>query len=217
MEKKEEKIKSFSIDWALAQKIFEPEKKRILDELKEKVKRYPYLEEVLAILAAGVLVSACLVMPGLPIVFKPFIWEGKGYERKRFSQVLKRLHKQKLVEVVEVDGAPVVRITQGGMIKALSFKLEKMEIKKPKRWDRKWRVVIFDIPEKKKFYRDIFRNHLKNLGFFRLQESVFVYPYPCFDEIEFLRQIYRVGFGVTYILAEKIEGEEKIKDFFNLI
>ncbi|MFZ5366596.1 MAG: CRISPR-associated endonuclease Cas2 [Patescibacteria group bacterium] len=213
---KSQTLKPTNINWELAEKIFAPEKKDILAALREKGERYPYFKEILAILAAGTLVSACLVMPGLPLIFKPFLWEGKEYKRKRLGQVLKRLHKQKLVEVVEVEGAPVVRITQNGMVKALNFKLGQMEIKKPKSWDRKWRIVIFDIPEIQRAYRDIFRQHLKNLGFYRLQESVFVYPYPCFDEVEFLRQIYQVGFGVSYILAEKIEGQRRLEEFFSL-
>lgn len=54
------------------------------------------------------------------------------------------------------------------------------------------------------------------MGFYMLQKSVWVHPYPCFDEIEFLRQVYNVGINVTYILAEKIENAEDLKDHFKL-
>ena len=204
------------IDWEKAVKLFEPEKENLFKQLGKELDKYPHVKEVLTILAAGALLSACLVMPGLPRILKPFIWQERGYRRKRLGQILKRMHEQKLVEVAEIDGTPVVRITQKGMTKALSFKLEEMRIKKPKTWDRKWRIIVFDIPEKAKTFREIFRYRLKGLGFYRLQDSVFVHPYPCFEEIEFLRQIYGVEVGVTYILAEKVEGHEFLKDHFRL-
>jgi len=54
------------------------------------------------------------------------------------------------------------------------------------------------------------------MGFYMLQKSVWVYPYPCFDEIEFLRQIYKVEINVTYILAKSIENSEYLADNFQL-
>lgn len=207
---------SLKVVWEKAVKLFEPEKESLFQQLEKKIGEYPYVKEILTILAAGTFLSACLVMPGLPRILKPFIWQEKGYRRKRLGQVLKRMRKQKLVEITEIEGTPVVRITQKGMTRALSFKLEEMKIKKPKAWDKKWRMVVFDIPEKLKTLREIFRDRLKSLGFFRLQDSVFIHPYPCFDEIEFLRQLYGVEIGVTYILAERVEGQESLKDHFSL-
>lgn len=201
------------VDWEKAVKLFEPEKENLFKQLGKEIDKYPYVKEVLTILAAGAFLSACLVMPGLPRILKPFIWQERGYRRKRLSQVLKRMREQKLVEVAEIEGTLVVRITQKGMTKALSFKLEGMKIKKQKSWDRKWRIVIFDIPEKLKTFREVFRERLKNLEFYRLQDSVFIHPYPCFDQIEFLRQLYGVEIGVTYILAEKVEGQEFLRGF----
>ena len=54
-------------------------------------------------------------------------------------------------------------------------------------------MVIFDIPEKKRMVRDIIREHLKTIGFKKLQQSVFVFPYPCEQEILALADIYGVS------------------------
>lgn len=212
----EEKLALKDVNWEKVAKIFEPEKKTILELLKREVDRYPYTREVLYLLAAGALLGGTILFPCLPKIVAPLLGEWNGYQRGRLNQTLKRLKRQKLVEIEEKDGEQIVKITQKGKVRALKYKLEEMKIKKPKAWDKKWRLVIFDISEKKKWFREIFRERLKILGLLRLQESVYVYPHPCFDEIEFLRQIYDVPFEVKYVVAEKIEEEEDLKRHFNL-
>ncbi len=91
-----------------------------------------------------------------------------------------------------------------------------MEIPKMKKWDGKWRVFLFDIPENKKKFRDIFRSHLKKLGFFEFQKSVFVHPFDCENELEFLIEFYNIRANVRFILAEKIDNELHMKNHFNL-
>lgn len=204
------------VDWEKAHKIFYNEKENLLSSVKRGVERYPYVKEILITLAAGTLLSAAVVMPGLPKVLVPFMWQGRGYRRRRLAQVVKRLKKRKLVEVVETKNGPVVKITKDGLTKALAYKLDEMAIRRPGRWDKKWRIVVFDVLEKKKNARDAFREQLKRLGFYQLQESVFVHAFPCFDEVEFLRQIYGIGEGVTYILAQKIEGQTNLQRIFKV-
>lgn len=205
------------IDWEKMAPIFEPEKKNILDQLRQKGERYPQIKELLYLLAGGVFFSASLIMPGLPRLIGSFSEDWEGYQKKRLSQNLKRLKKQKLVKIYQEGEYQVVKITQKGKARALKYKLEEMEIKKPKSWDRKWRLVVFDIAEKLSSARNFFRRQLRQLGFFPLQESVFVYPYPCFDQIEFLRYVFNLGEeDVRYVVAQEIEGEEELKDYFDL-
>lgn len=170
------------VDWEKAYKIFYSEREDILQSLKREVNRYPYVKEILLILAAGTVISAALLMPGLGRVLNPSLWQGRGYRKDRLRQVLKRMQMQKIVEVAETKDGPVVRITQNGITKALKYKLEDMEIKR-KSWDGKWRVVVFDIPEINKKARDEFRKRLKQAGFFPLQESVFVHAFPLYASL----------------------------------
>lgn len=204
------------IDWEKAYKIFYNDKENILHALRRETERYPYIREILIILAAGMLFSAALLMPGLAKILPRSSWDGKGYRRYRLGQTLKRLKKQKLIEVVETKDGPVVKITENGMTKALRYKLDEMEVKRRDQWDRKWRLVIFDIPEGKRRLRDGFRDRLRQLGFYQLQKSVFVHAFPCFDEVEFLRQVYGVGIEVTRIVAKEIEGEKRLREFFKI-
>jgi len=205
-----------AVEWEKVAKIFEPEKESILKRIEREIDRYPYAKEILYFLAGGGLLAACLVSPGLPLVLKPFIYSGKGYQRSRLKQTLRRLKRQKLVEVAETEDGMVVRITKEGKVRALRYKLDEMQIKKPKKWDKKWRIIIFDIPEKRKGFRDVFRKYLKQLGLYCLQRSVYVYPFPCFDEIEYLRQIFEVGLNVTYVVAETVEEDDYLRFKFRL-
>lgn len=205
------------IDWNNYQKIFEKDKESIFKSLENELDRYPYSKEILSLLAGGVLISAVLLMPGIGNVFASTAWSGKGYKRKRLKQTLNRFRKQKFVEVVENEaGRGFLRITKEGMKKALSFKLDEINVKKQKRWDKKWRIVIFDISDKRKALRDEFRVRLKQMGFYPLQRSVYVHAYPCFDQVEFLRHIFGVDIEVTYIEATKVEGQDDLREFFKL-
>ena len=91
-----------------------------------------------------------------------------------------------------------------------------MKIKKPVQWDNKWRVVVFDIPEKIKKAREAVRECLKNLGFYEFQKSVFVHPYNCKDEIEYLIEFYDLRKFIRFIVAESLDNELHIKKHFGL-
>lgn len=210
------KLELEKIDWDKTEKIFTNDKRDYLETLEKDKKRNPQTKEILTILAGGAIIGLSFVFPALPVALVPFFIDSNKYNRRGINHVIKRLNQQKLVEIVEEGNQAFVRITQKGRVRALRYKLSEIQVKKPKVWDKKWRIVIFDIPEKYKRMREIFRDHLKMMGFYMLQKSVWVHPYPCGSEIEFLRQIYNVGINVTYILAEKIENSENLKDYFKL-
>lgn len=56
-----------------------------------------------------------------------------------------------------------------------------------KQWDGKWRIVMFDIPEKMRKERDWLRFQLLNLKYKSLQESVFIGKHPL--EEDFFEEI----------------------------
>ncbi len=213
---KNKNISVEKIDWEKAQKIFYSDKEAILNRIEREINRYPYVKEILLLLAGGLVISAALLMPGLHYAIPSSTWQGRGYKKYRLKETLKRLHKQKVVDVLETKDGYIVKITKNGLTRALRYKLDEMNVKRKKSWDKKWRIVIFDIEEKKKKFRDELRKRLKQLRFYLLQESVYVHAFPCFDEVEFLRQIYEVPINTTYILAEKIESQENLEKYFQV-
>lgn len=88
--------------------------------------------------------------------------------------------------------------------------------KKPRRWDKKWRVLIFDIPDYRKGLRDKIRHSLIRIGFFRLQNSVWVYPYDCEDFVTLLKADFKVGKDLLYMIVDSIEGDASLKRHFGL-
>src|SRR3989344_1729183 len=136
------------------------------------------------------------------------------YETWRTRQRLKQFEKRRYVALErDPHGRMTVRITKHGMRRALTYNLDMLKLAIPVRWDGKWRVVMFDIPVRYGHVRDVFRMRLRQLGLFLLQESVYVSPYPCFDEVEFLRELYGVSFTVRYLLVERIEDDEHLRRF----
>lgn len=163
---------------------------------------------VLVGLGAGAVISTALLFPGIGLLYKEFKkeqWE-RSRKRGRLNSTIKRLEKQKLISWREKDGELILTLTEGGKKKVVGYKIEEMRIQKPKKWDKHFRVVVFDIPESKREARNVFRNKLKDLGFYQLQKSVFVSPYECREEVDFLRQELDIAPFVNYILAKEIQG-----------
>ena len=127
------------------------------------------------------------------------------------------MKRQKLIEYVcEKNGKTIVKITKKGKTKLRSFAIDLMDIPKPKRWDGKWRMVMYDLPIRFKKARNAFRWKLKELGFYQFQKSAWICPYPCEDEIMFISDFYGVGKYVEILKVENILNEEKLKKYFNL-
>ena len=89
---------------------------------------------------------------------------------------------------------------------------------KDREWDHMWRIIIFDIPQELDISRTRFRRKLKSLGFYMLQKSVFVFPYPCEEELVDLCSRIGVGDYIDIIVADSVGFKEKeICDFFSVI
>lgn len=141
----------------------------------------------------------------------------KKMDERRIARAVGRLRKNRLIILNEENGKFKVKLTEKGKRKVKEIHFEQMEIKKPKVWDKKWRVVIFDIPDRqKRVARDILRDKLKKLNFYPLQKSVWAQPYPCEEEIEFLCELFDIWPFVNVLTAEKISNDVKLKEHFGL-
>src|SRR3989338_1016131 len=91
-----------------------------------------------------------------------------------------------------------------------------MCINTPKKWDGKWRLVMFDIPMRFTKGREALRYHLKNLGFLQFQKSAWIHPFPCEDEILFIADFFGIGKHVEILTVENLLNDEKLKKHFRL-
>lgn len=185
----------------------------------------PTTEAVLNLLKAGLVIATVFLFPGAAKTINDILLKKREYEyepwkkfnQRRLRQVVKRLVKRKVLSIEEKNGESIVTITESGEKEVLRYKLEKLKIKKPENWDGKWHVVIFDVGVKKNRLRNILREKMRTLGFFPLQKSVFIHPYPCEKEIAFLRQVYHVGNEVSVFTATALEEEDYLKRHFQLL
>ena len=145
---------------------------------------------------------------------------GKGcaeIERQALKNAIFDLYRSKMIEQKENnDGSLTIVLTENGKRKALTYQIDEMKIKKAQKWDKKWRIVLFDIPEKKKKIREAIRHHLKNLDFFEYQKSVFVQPYDCKNEIEYIIEFYNIRKYVRFIIADSLDNELHLINHFKL-
>ena len=109
-----------------------------------------------------------------------------------------------------------MRLTKKGQKRLASYQASGISKQNPRSWDGKWRVIIFDVAEDKRAIRDKLRRELRNYGFVRLQQSVWVVPFDCEDFISILKTDQKLWSEVLYIVADKIEGERHLRKTFNL-
>lgn len=166
-------------------------------------------KDVLKIIAVSGIVLASLAVPNLPLAAGAAFKIWKNFNKRDLGRTLKRLEKQEMVSFTEKDGKTLIEITEKGKRRLLEYDFENIEIQKKKR-DGKWRMIIFDIPEDKKSARDVFRRKLLQLGFIRLQDSVFASAYPCQKEIDFLCHFLGISDFVTLAVVDRIERGEKL-------
>lgn len=159
--------------------------------------KYPSVRELLCRVGAGESINR----ETLP-QYNPFY----------IKRTLTRLVRQHFIDKQDGEYA----LTTEGKRWILKYTLAELTIPKPAKWDGRWRIVMYDVAGHQASLRNIFRASLKRMGFINLQESVWLYPYPCEKEIHFLRDFCGMGENVIYIIAHKIENDGKYRKQFGL-
>jgi len=187
-------------------------------ESKKRVKKVR-LENILlgSIAVAGVAGIALLAPPMLRLLKNADPeWLLKRDPGRRLRESALRLKRKGLVEFKNENGKKKLLLTPRGEKVMGSIWNETYQLQKPRRWDGKWRLVIFDIPEKQRPTRDKIRHLVSRLGFLRLQDSVWVYPYDCEELVTLLKTDLKIGRAVLYIIADAIEFDKPIRQHFSL-
>ncbi len=182
---------------------------------KKEIRATKIQKAVLGAIAIAGILSVAAVAPNVLQILKLFNIDKKfrkNHERSINNSRI-RLLENGLVEYIK---GGFLTLTPLG-VKALNkFERNNFKVIKPKRWDKKWRILIFDIQERKKGIRDQIRVTLNYIGFVKLQNSVWVYPYDCEDLITLLKADFGMGKEVLYIIADKIENEKVLLRHFGL-
>ncbi|MFA6006659.1 MAG: hypothetical protein WC764_02965 [Candidatus Paceibacterota bacterium] len=135
--------------------------------------------------------------------------------RKVLFATLDKLKLRGYVEVVKGKDSYKMAMTRDGASYRLKRMYNALTLNQEKKWDKKWRMVLFDIPEPLKPARDALRTKLKKLGFKEFQKSVFVFPYPCEEEVNFVLNYHEIS-EYVYLLESRIQPDNKLKEKFGL-
>ena len=144
---------------------------------------------------------------------------------KRFSRPVKPASARTIISKFKRDGlvclktkkgVVTVQLTEKGRRQVYAF-TDQLRIRKPLLWDRKWRVVVFDIPVKKNKEHVVFRKKIKELGFRQIQKSVWALPYKCEDEVLFLAKTLHIENTIEIFTVQKMIHEKELRKRFNYI
>jgi len=193
------------------------EKKQKLKSIRDNYSRGELTKEILKGLAVGGLIVASFALPNLPQVFS-FFGIKNAKDRFRTKRAIESLKKQKLINLYEKGEELIMEITERGEKRVLKYKIDEIKIIRPKKWDGFWRVIMFDIPESYKRARDALSGKLKEMELYPLQKSVFVCPFECKDEIDFIGEFFNVGKFVHYFITKEMDAkdEEYLKRYYNI-
>lgn len=132
---------------------------------------------------------------------------------KRYYDTVLQLQRRGALEITEQNHKRFLKITHRG---ALDTLLAKFKIKNKTKWDKKWRLLIFDIPKAANKHRDHLRFLLKKSGFKKLQASVFISPYPLNREaIDYLKHIRLIDY-VRILRVDEIDDDTKLRQQFKV-
>jgi len=184
-------------------------------EAREKRHKQNIQNAVLMTVAAVGIIAAAAVAPNAIQLLKTSGTTAKL--RYRAKSVLGRLKQKGDIEFIERDGKKCVRLTEKGE-RTLALHREKLRLAElpKKRWDWRYRLVIFDVPEKRKGTRDRIRREVHEAGFLRVQDSAWIYPYDCEEFIALLKAELHIGKDVLYAIIDSIENDKWIRKHFGL-
>jgi DNA-binding PadR family transcriptional regulator len=136
---------------------------------------------------AGVAIVAPNATQGLKLILKRS--KKKDINHKR---VLAELKRQGLVHITKDEDRLHYAVTPAGAYRLQQLMLDEINIEIPQKWDKKWRIVCFDVPNNFSKQRAAFTDKLQRYDFVMLQKSTWVHPAPCFEQIEQLASHYNV-------------------------
>jgi len=173
---------------------------------------------ILGILEISAMLTVTAIAPNALQLFK-YIGPKKGrYQRTYYiNQATDKLYQRRLIEYkINKQGIRCARLTSKGLVELNRYRFAELTIPKSKHWDKKYRLVIFDIKEWKRGTRDRVRRWLEHLGFVKLQNSVWVHPYECQEIVVLLKSHFKIGMEILYLTVESIENDLWLKRKFGL-
>ncbi len=179
---------------------------------KQKAKRKHITSIILGTVGVAGVIGIALVAPNVLGAMGKMGIIPTGRQKEIINRARDRMLKQGLLR--RENG--LLRLTPKGHDKLRFLKARESAMRRPRRWDKRWRILIFDIPEYRAGLRDKIRHTLEHIGFVRLQDSVWAYPYDCEDLVALLKADFKIGKDLLYMIVEELEGDKQLKVHFDI-
>lgn len=174
-------------------------------------------QKILLLLSAGLATGLNQNPMKQELIFEKLEEEWEKVSAQTVNRSIRALYEARFIhKKIHSYGNAEITLSTDGSKWVMVNNLDKLSIQKPKKWDGYFWVVLFDIPEKRKRIRDALRFHLKKIGFYELQKSVFVFPFQCMKEIKFLAEYYNIRKHIRVVEARSIDQEKEFIDHFKL-
>ena len=170
-------------------------------------------KEVLkTILLTGGVIALAVAAPNAARLIEPLLKPKRDDAKQiNYRRLLASLARQGFVQI-EAD---TVTLTRDGLgYTQILVSVEEYRV--PSKWDGKWRMVCFDIPESHKSARRFLRDNLKQLGFWHLQKSVYFFPYDSLSVIQQIVDHFAIARFVTFGVVESLENSSNLERHFSL-
>lgn len=186
----------------------------IIEETNKKRTRRRNMQKlVLETVAVAGLVSVALVAPNVLGAMGKLGLLPSRRQQESINAARTRLLKKGLLKR---DARGFLRLTPQGQKTLEKMRVFENGLPRPRRWDKKWRVLTFDIPYYRRGLGEKVRRGLQAAGFALFQKSVWIYPYDCEDFIALLKADLKIGKDMRYLIVDSIEGDRAYREQFGL-
>lgn len=190
---------------------------------KNKLKKGQLYWYILEVIGLTILSGGNPLRPIIPLAISEIaktIKEIKNLnvEEEKIKKSLKSLEQREIISLEEKNNNVFVRLKDKNNSLVIKYSIKALFDfkKKEKKWKGKWFIVFFDVPKIQNNKRDYLRLYLLKIGFIKYQQSVYIFPYECQKEVLLIKKVVEGAKYMKYIVAEKIENEDTIKQYFGL-
>jgi len=188
-----------------------------------KLKRGQLYWYILEIIGATLISGGNPLRPIIPVAIKEIVESLKkirnlNVEETKVRKSLEKLESKEIIDLEEKGGNIFVKLKDKNNLTIIKYSTKALLNfkRKTKKWNKRWFLVFFDVPETQKNKRDYLRRFLVYIGFYQYQKSIYIFPYECENEIKLIKKIVEGAKYIKYIIAEKIEDEKLVKQYFKL-
>ena len=196
-------------------------KKLLVQNLQENQNVKSTLNATLGLIALGGFLTVGVFAPNAVGIFGKILGIDERDRKKRYRALWQSYHRLKNQHALqfkeEINGVAIYGPSPFGMKKIKKLVYDELTLVVPKRWDEKWRLVIFDIPEKFRKKRNGLRTKLKELDFYQCQKSAWMHPFPCLEEISFVVEMLGLSRWVKLFTIDEMTDGKVLYHFKELL